>query len=221
MEAHERGHVSCVKAHGLVGSLRFFWDGETHLIDSHAGVHQGDPLGSVLFALAIHDRLISVAEAYDIHIFAYADNMTLFGPLGEVTQATSLLRTDLALDGLSLNEAESEFYFPAGDGPATEGIVVGLVTVDAVSRLDSVSCSSSFLSSNLSSLSSPGSTELHHSPMGYISITGYQELSDETFIITTTLQWGLPQHLVQFSHRAHDATRQIGVHHHDRSGLAN
>ena len=61
-----------VEAHyGLVGSLRFYRDGETHLIDSHAGVHQGDPLGSVLFALAIHDRLISVAEAYDIHIFAY------------------------------------------------------------------------------------------------------------------------------------------------------
>ena len=68
MEAH----------YGLVGSLRFYRDGETHLIDSHAGVHQGDTLGSVLFALAIHDRLISVAEAYVIQIFVYADNMTLW-----------------------------------------------------------------------------------------------------------------------------------------------
>ena len=56
-----------------MGSLRFYRDGATHLIDiidSRAGVNQGDPLGSasVLFALAaIHDRLITMAESHDIH----------------------------------------------------------------------------------------------------------------------------------------------------------
>ena len=41
-----------------------------------------------------------------------------------------------------------------------------------------------------------------------MSITRYEELSDEAFIIATSLQLELPQRLVQFSHRAHDASKR-------------
>ena len=44
--------------------------------------------------------------------------------------------------------------------------------------------------------------------MGYMSITGYEELPDEAFVITTSLQLGLPQRLVQFSHHAYDASNR-------------
>ena len=83
---HHRGTRACiilwpyVEAHdrdGLVGSLRFYRNGATHLFDSHPGVHQGDPLGSVLFTLAIHDRL----KARYPHLRVRR--------LGEVTQVAS------------------------------------------------------------------------------------------------------------------------------------
>ena len=45
--------------------------------------------------------------------------------------------------------------------------------------------------------------------MGYMLITRNEELRNKAFIITSSLQLGLPQRLVQFSHRAHDASKRI------------
>ena len=51
-----------VKAHyGIVGQLWYYPDGNTFLTGSEEGVHQGDLLGSILFALAIHDTFLEVA----------------------------------------------------------------------------------------------------------------------------------------------------------------
>ena len=45
-----------------------------------------------------------------------------------------------------------------------------------------------------------------------MSITGYEELSNEAFVITTSFYLGLrPQRLVQFSHCAHDASSRALV----------
>ena len=79
-------------------------------------MHQGDPLGSILFALAIHDTLLEVATLDDVHIFDYADNITLFGDVDAVTSAATQLAARFAEDGLALNDRESEFYFPAAMG---------------------------------------------------------------------------------------------------------
>ena len=65
--------------YGVVGKLWYYRDGNTFLTDSKAGVHQGDPLGYVLFTLAIHDQLIDLVGVHDVHVFGYADNLTLFG----------------------------------------------------------------------------------------------------------------------------------------------
>ena len=87
-------------------------------------MHQGDPLGSILFALAIHDTLLEVATLDDVHIFDYADNITLFGDVDAVTSAATQLAARFAEDGLALNDRESEFYFPAGHG-LDEAISIG------------------------------------------------------------------------------------------------
>ena len=43
--------------YGHHGDLRVFLRGETHVIRSESGVHQGDPFGSTLFALGLHPIL--------------------------------------------------------------------------------------------------------------------------------------------------------------------
>jgi hypothetical protein len=105
--------------YGVVGKLWYYRDGNTFLTNSKAGVHQGDPLGSVLFALAIHNWLMDLVGVHNVHVFGYADNLTLFGEVESVTDAAVQLREGFMEDGLALNGAESEFYFPAGGAPAS------------------------------------------------------------------------------------------------------
>ena len=97
----------------------YYRDGNTFLTYSKAGVHQGDPLGSVLFALAIHYQLIDLVGAHNVHVFGCADNLTLFGEVESVTDAAVQLREGFMEDGLALNGAELEFYFPVGEAPAS------------------------------------------------------------------------------------------------------
>ena len=92
--------------YGVVGKLRYYRDGNTFLTDSKVGVHQGDPLGSVLLTLAIHDKLIDLVGAHNVHIFEYADNLTLFGEVKSVTDAANQLSEGFMEDGLALNGAE-------------------------------------------------------------------------------------------------------------------
>ena len=82
-------------------------------------MHQGDHFGSVLFTLAIHDQLIDLFGAHDVHVFGYADNLTLFGEVESVTDAAVQLREGFMEDGLALNGAELEFYCPVGEAPAS------------------------------------------------------------------------------------------------------
>ena len=55
---------------------------------SQSGVQQGDPLGSILFALAIHPLLLEVGKKYPtILITAYADNVVTTGLLKKIKEA--------------------------------------------------------------------------------------------------------------------------------------
>ena len=85
-------------------------------IFSEAGVQQGDPLGSTLFALAIHSTLIKIAEAHEVLITAYADNVIISGPLSSVLAAQEMYRKEMGAIGLHVNAGESEMYIPEWRG---------------------------------------------------------------------------------------------------------
>ena len=104
-----------IKAHyGTSGILKHYQAGSVEYISSQAGVQQGDPLGSTLFAMAIHPTLISIAERHpDVLLTAYADNVIIVGPLSKATNAVDMYQDRMAAMGLKLNSAESEAYIPA------------------------------------------------------------------------------------------------------------
>ena len=70
-----------VEAHyNMEGRLLYHHGGVTHFLLSLGGVHQGDPLGSVLYALAVHHHLVAVANKYrslPVRVVAYADKVFL------------------------------------------------------------------------------------------------------------------------------------------------
>ena len=95
--------------------LRYFHAGQQHIIASQSGVHQGDPLGSDLFALTIHPSLVKVADKHQrTRISGYADNLFLFGRAKYVADALEDLEKHLLEMGLTLNPADSVCFFPAG-----------------------------------------------------------------------------------------------------------
>ena len=104
-----------VLAHyGGRGLLKYYHDGEVTEICSESGVHQGCPLGSTLFAFALHPILIEIAEAFpSIIIFAYADNVVMTGPLQDLRTAADMYKSSIHKIGLQLNPSESELYVPA------------------------------------------------------------------------------------------------------------
>ena len=79
--------------YGCKGILKYYHAGQVSHVLSQSGVQQGDPLGSTLFALAIHPILLEIASTFDIVVAAYADNVVFTGRLSEVIRAQDLYRT--------------------------------------------------------------------------------------------------------------------------------
>ena len=78
-----------------------------------SGVQQGDPLGSVLFALAIHPILQQIGrDCCEVLVAAYADNVTLTGRLSKVRQALERYVSEMINIGLTINPLESQIYIP-------------------------------------------------------------------------------------------------------------
>ena len=62
--------------YGCHGTLMYFHSGTTSLLSSQSGVQQGDPLGSTLFALAIHPLLLHISQDVpNALITAYAESL--------------------------------------------------------------------------------------------------------------------------------------------------
>ena len=72
-----------VLAHyGVEGILNVFRGGQAHQILSQAGLHQGDPLASILFDVALHLTLIRVAkEVIGVFLGGFQDNIHIMGRL--------------------------------------------------------------------------------------------------------------------------------------------
>ena len=82
-------------------------------------MHQGDPLGSVLYALAIHSHLVAVANKDRlllVQVVAYADNVFLLAHQRQALEAAGELCGSLQEVGMEVNQAESMVFCPGGGG---------------------------------------------------------------------------------------------------------
>ncbi|KAL0227059.1 hypothetical protein P9112_014383 [Eukaryota sp. TZLM1-RC] len=73
-------------------------------LKSSSGVKQGDPLGPLLFCLAIQESLIAINEKYpSLKIVGYMDDISLIGPFDVVQKASNEIAEQYEIIGLHLN----------------------------------------------------------------------------------------------------------------------
>eukprot|EP00661_Eupelagonemidae_sp_cell13_P005913 gene5913-3927_t len=99
--------------YGQKSDLQF---GGLRPLSSEEGVQQGDPLGPLLFALAIHpliERIKGEVDGLD-YIQFYLDDGAICGPADAVAAALELITTAGPALGLKLNLAKSELIVPSG-----------------------------------------------------------------------------------------------------------
>ena len=99
--------------YGCHGLLKLFHSGTVTDINSESGVQQGDPLGSTLFALAIHPVLLDLGRLFpSLLITAYADNVIFAGPLSVLRAAYDRYSEQMQAIGLRVNSSESAIFVP-------------------------------------------------------------------------------------------------------------
>ena len=118
-------------------SLLFFGK---YSITSAEGVQQGDPLGPLLFCLAIHDLIVNLKSEFKVF---YLDDGTLAGPVEDVKHDLFHLEKAASEINLFLNHSKSE-----------------IICVDESTRSEMLSFSSSFHTTD------PSNATLLGSPIG-------------------------------------------------------
>lgn len=89
--------------YGQPSDLVYHMPGETILLQSEVGVHQGDPLGPVLFSIVIQKALTRIQKSHpDGTILAYLDDVFVCGPPGMCIQALADLKASFHEVGLSV-----------------------------------------------------------------------------------------------------------------------
>ena len=106
------GHL---RAHyGTNGLLKYYSGTDVFTIHSQSGVQQGDPLGSLLFALGVHPLLVRIGANHpSVFLSAYADNIIITGPLSKVQAAVTEYQDTMLRAGLTLNPSDSAVYVPS------------------------------------------------------------------------------------------------------------
>ncbi|XP_026448896.1 uncharacterized protein LOC113349177 [Papaver somniferum] len=85
-------------------------------LSSTKGVQQGDPLGSLLFALALHPLVLQIAAQCTLDMQAwYLDDSTIVGDTLEVGKALDIIQTEGPKRGLHLNVTKTELLWPTID----------------------------------------------------------------------------------------------------------
>ena len=94
----------CYLAYGARSSLKF---GET-IIWSEEGVQQGDPLGPILFCLAIHPIFLLLSATLRV---GYMDDITLGGDIARVKEDVELIHSKGSDISLNLNPSKCELIY--------------------------------------------------------------------------------------------------------------
>ncbi|CAI7775507.1 unnamed protein product [Closterium sp. NIES-53] len=128
-------------------------------LHSETGVRQGDPLGPLLFAAAMHPALKAIAEAHpEVICLAYANDVTFLGEPSSCAAAFVHFTGSLAEIGLSHNPAKCGAWsgrtpivcrLPEGVPPSSDGLkVLG-------SYIGTPTATSAFVRSSIEAMGAP------------------------------------------------------------------
>ncbi|KAL0214884.1 hypothetical protein P9112_007068 [Eukaryota sp. TZLM1-RC] len=111
-----------------------------NILSSSSGVKQGDPLGPLLFCLAIHPILLQIQEMFpSLKMIAYMDDVVLIGDLNIVKQATVCFKELFTKIGLRLNLLKCVLLSNSPVSTIVDGIEIQakLYSIDAIRHLGS------------------------------------------------------------------------------------
>ncbi|KAL0206710.1 hypothetical protein P9112_002017 [Eukaryota sp. TZLM1-RC] len=107
-----------------------------------SGVKQGDPLGPLLFCLAIHPILLQIQEMFPfLKMIAYMDDVVLIGNLNIVKKTTVCFKELFTRIGLRLNSLKCVLLSNSPVSTIVDGIEIQgkLYSIDAIRLLGSLS----------------------------------------------------------------------------------
>ena len=82
-----------------------------HLLQSQEGIHQGDPLGPMLFSVVLHPFLVDLQESHpSTRVMAYLDDMFFIGPLDDVLSCLNDVESSLKKTGLNIANEKCELF---------------------------------------------------------------------------------------------------------------
>ena len=83
------------------------------VLEATTGVQQGDPLGPLLFALALHPVLTRLKELFPgLYICSYLDDLTLFGERSVLERALPFVEDEGAQRGLTMSLQKTVLWCP-------------------------------------------------------------------------------------------------------------